>query len=381
MFDKKINGQNTEGSQKGSSKPVEKLSQLFRSGQGRIFPVLAVLFGMLIGMGTANLIVRAFAGANKTANGNSNSIDASTRDSALFRMKLQAKRRPPDSVEGLSAPSVRQLKNSDSYRVTEVHGDHGSDRMEPSVQPSPAVLPKAVYLSGNRSAGNTSITSSAAKQVNSKSTRNRLAMIEDPLADPARKARGNLSRTTSQPLITLRNLSYSRRSFNQCSEDCRLIFRSAEGEFVKTRLKKSAFQRVLQSKLAYADIDGYERIIQGQRMLVIKSIRGVPVGQSLGQSPVSMGHGSNNQVQGEKQSEPVKAESARRESLSEGKDKDRVVEDKASKDTIEIVSVHNQAEAINRDKKKEDLPEAPLFDLQNEHDESRDAGRARKFLE
>jgi hypothetical protein len=183
-----------------------------------------------------------------------------------------------------------------------------------------------------------------------------LAMVEPtpPPPEPVEEPR-----QVAPKFLTLRNLTYSRPLFNRCPEDCLLLFRAADGGAVKAKLKKSSFTRVLSSQLAYADIDGYESVIDGERIIVVKSIRGMPVAPPPPPpKPVPERVAETPKVEKKK----VASEPSSRKKPSG----DDAGEDNASEPT----SLRNRLENSSKAKKKEDVEEEQSGDGDEEEGSS-----------
>jgi hypothetical protein len=161
--------------------------------------------------------------------------------------------------------------------------------------------------------------------------------------------------------LTLRNLTYSRPLFTRCPEDCLLLFRAADGGAVKAKLKKSSFTRVLSSNLAYADIDGYESVVDGERVIVVKSIRGMPVAPP---PPVA-------RPAPEKVAEIPKVEKKKEKVATEPSNRKKPSGDDAGEDSAsDSNSLRNRLESSSKAKKKDDTEDEPSGDGDEEEGSS-----------
>ncbi|MDQ3233621.1 MAG: hypothetical protein M3Q07_17525, partial [Pseudobdellovibrionaceae bacterium] len=175
--------------------------------------------------------------------------------------------------------------------------------------------------------------------------------------------------------MTLRNLTYSRPLFNRCPEDCLLLFRAADGGAVKAKLKKSSFTRVLSSNLAYADIDGYESTVDGERVIVVKSIRGMPVAPPPPPQvakPVEKVAEIPKVEKVEKKKDKIVAEPSNRRKNS-GED--------ASEEGGDSVSLRNRLEGVSKAKKKEVNEEEQSGDGEEEESGSSFQNRLKRSLD
>jgi hypothetical protein len=175
-------------------------------------------------------------------------------------------------------------------------------------------------------------------------------------------------RQVAPKFLTIRNLTYSRPLFNRCPEDCLLLFRTADGGAVKAKLKKSSFTRVLSSNLAYADIDGYESVVDGERVIVVKSIRGMPVAPP----PVK--------AVPEKVAEAPKVE--KKKAATEPSTRKKPASDDAGEDSAsEPQSLRNRLESSSKAKKKEDTEEEQSGDGEEEEGGTSFQNRLKRSLD
>ncbi len=232
-------------------------------------PVFAIICGVLIGMGGAYIVKKVVFGGNKKR-ADVAMIEEADRLSGRGKLKREARIRQVETAE----------VNDDRSQNVEQFPAPGSEANSLPVPVSePRVLPKSAPALAD-SGPKHSFSNSKKSQVTAPSKAPirvtpapKLAMVsEPPLPEPVFE-----EPKVAPKLMTLRNLTYSRQLFSRCAEDCLLLFRAADGGAVKAKLKKSSFMRVLSNNLAYADIDGYESNVDGERVIVVKSIRGMPV--------------------------------------------------------------------------------------------------------
>lgn len=262
----------SRSSGKGSSSGSFKPGDIFGGSGGGLVPVFAIVCGVLIGMGGAYVVKRVIFGG-KQKKSEVAMIEESDRVPGRSKLKREARVRPVETAD-VSEPI--QYVEQPPMAAPE------PTPPAPIPTPEPRSLPRADPLppeprhtvSASKKVAHVAAPSKAPIRVTpAPKPAPTLAMLE-PAPSPQEPVEEKL---VPPKFMTLRNLTYSRQLFSRCAEDCLLLFRAADGGAVKAKLKKSSFMRVLSNNLAYADIDGYESTIDGERVIVVKSIRGMPV--------------------------------------------------------------------------------------------------------
>ena len=319
-------------------------------------PVFAIICGVLIGMGGAYVVKKLIFGGNKKRVDVA-MIEEGDRVSGRSKLKREARIRQvetaevnddrPPNVEPLSVAAAEA-----SPLPTPVPGT----RALPRSDPSPVDSGPKHTLSSNKK----TLVAPPSKAPIRVTPAPKLAMVNEP--PPTEPVFEELK--MAPKLMTIRNLTYSRQLFNRCSEDCLLLFRAADGGAVKAKLKKSSFMRVLSNNLAYADIDGYESNMDGERIIVVKSIRGMPVVSPPSPAPK---HELTKSVKEEKVAELPKVEKKKEVPARDTKKK---ASDESDSETAENPSIRSRLESSSKSKKKEDSVEEQSGDGEEEEGSS-----------
>ncbi len=293
--------------------------------------MFAIVCGVLIGMGGAYVVKRVIFGGNKKPRPEVAMIEESDRGSGRVRLKREARVRPVETAE--INDSIQYVEQPPMAEPTPPPPPAPEPRSLPRADPlppEPAPRPRRSVAAPSKAPIRVSPPPRPAPTV---------AMLE-PTPEPEEPR---------QPpkFLTIRNLTYSRPLFNRCPEDCLLLFRAADGGFVKAKLKKSSFMRVLSSNLAYADIDGYESIVDGERVIVVKSIRGMPVAPPPPPVKTVERVAETPKVEKKKERAPTEPSNRRK---SSGED----TSDESNSDTA---SLRNRLEGVSKAKKKDDIEE------------------------
>jgi hypothetical protein len=337
------------GSSSGSFKPGD----LFGGGGGGLVPVFAIVCGVLIGMGGAYVVKRVIFGGNKKRPDVA-MIEEGDRVPGRSKLKREARIRPVETAE---------VNDPIQYVEQPPLMAEPTPPPAPIPTPEPRALPKSEPLPREPVARprRTQVAAPSKAPIRVSPPPRpapTLAMVEPtpPQPEPVEEPRQVAPR-----FLTLRNLTYSRPLFNRCPEDCLLLFRAADGGAIKAKLKKSSFTRVLSSQLAYADIDGYESVIDGERVIVVKSIRGMPVAPPPPPArPVA-----------EKVAETPKVEKRKEKAATEPSNRKKPGSDDAGEDNAsDSTSLRNRLENSSRSKKKEDVEEEQSDDGDEEEGSS-----------
>jgi hypothetical protein len=321
---------------KGSSSGSFKPGDLFGGSGGGLVPVFAIVCGVLIGMGGAYVVKRVIFGGNKKPRPEIAMIEEGDRSSGRTRLKREARIRPVetadvnDSIQYVEQPPMIAEPPPPPPPAAE---PRSLPRADP-LPPEPAPRPRRTVSAPAPSKAPIRVTPPPRPAPT-------VAMLE-PTPEP-------VVEEPRQPprFVTIRNLTYSRPLFNRCPEDCLLLFRTADGGVVKAKLKKSSFMRVLSSNLAYADIDGYESVTDGERVVVVKSIRGMPVAPPPPPPAVKTVEKVAETPKVEKKKERVATEpSTRRKSSGE---------DSGDDSSSDSNSLRNRLEGVSKAKKKDDI--------------------------
>lgn len=259
---------NRSSSGNGSSSGSFKSGDQFGGSGGGLVPVFAIVCGILIGMGGAYVVKRVIFGGNKKRPDIA-MIEESDRVLGRSKLRREARIRSLETAE-VNEP-VQHVEQPPSVAETAPAAPAPEPRILPNADPLP-LEPAPRY---SKKSAQVAAPSRAPVRVTppSKQAPNVAKLESAPPPEPVVEE----SRQVAPKFLTIRNLTYSRPLFNRCPEDCLLLFRAVDGGAVKAKLKKSSVTRVLSSKLAYADIDGYESVVDGERVIVVKSIRGIPV--------------------------------------------------------------------------------------------------------
>jgi hypothetical protein len=218
---------------------VEELSRErpLTPGRGRE-PEMVKTFDNRVGDGSAPTPIDIAPGSSQAADGNQPrplSVDAPKGEGSRTALSTTKPSRPTKTA--LSKPG-------DERRVP-------PNRINPPRQNS-----------GSPSVGSSSTRAGAP------SNNLAMAVTENPRPTEAR-----VDESASRP-VSLSGLTYSRQLFNRCPDDCILLFRTADGTPIKTKLKKAAFHRVLSGNLSHVDMDGMETTVDGERVVLVRTIRG-----------------------------------------------------------------------------------------------------------
>ncbi len=338
---KKSRSSSGKGSSSGSFKPGD----IFGGSGGGLVPVFAIVCGVLIGMGGAYVVKRVIFGGNKKKPDVA-MIEESDRVSGRSKLKREARIRPVETAE-VNEPI--QYVEQPPVMVAEP----APPPPPPPPAPEPRILPKADPLPPEPAPKHSKKTPQVAAPSKAPirvtpppKPAPTLAMVEPtpppPQPEPVEEPK------VSPKFLTIRNLTYSRPLFNRCPEDCLLLFRAADGGAVKAKLKKSSFTRVLSSNLAYADIDGYESVVDGERVIVVKSIRGMPVAPPPPPAkPVP-----------EKVAEAPKVEKKKEKVATEPSNRKKPgSDDTGEENTSEPATLRSRLESSTKGKKKDDTEE------------------------
>jgi hypothetical protein len=333
---------------KGSSSGSFKPGDLFGGSGGGLVPVFAIVCGVLIGMGGAYVVKRVIFGGNKKRPDVA-MIEESERAPGRSKLRREARIRPVETAE-LNEP-IQYVEQPPVMVAEPAPPPAPEPRSFPKADPLP---PEPAPKYSKRTAQVAAPSKAPIRVTPPPRTAATLAML-DPTPSPSEPAVEE-PRQVAPKFLTIRNLTYSRPLFNRCPEDCLLLFRAADGGAVKAKLKKSSFARVLSSNLAYADIDGYESVIDGDRVIVVKSIRGMPVAPPPAKPAP------------EKVTETPKVE--KRKVAAEPSNRRRPSGDDASEENTSDTSLRNRLESSSKAKKKEDTEEEQSGDGDEEEGSS-----------
>lgn len=341
---------------KGSSSGSFKPGDLFGGSGGGLVPVFAIVCGVLIGMGGAYVVKRVIFGGNKKRPDVA-MIEESDRVPGRSKLKREARIRPVETAE-VNEP-IQYVEQPPIVAETAPPPPPAAPAPEPRSLPKADPLPPEPAPRASKKAAQVAAPSKAPIRVTPPpKPAPTLAMLEPaPPPEPVMEE----PKQVAPKFLTIRNLTYSRPLFNRCPEDCLLLFRAADGGAVKAKLKKSSFSRVLSSNLAYADIDGYESVVDGERVIVVKSIRGMPVAQPP--APVKAAP--------EKVAEAPKVEKKKEKAATEPSTRKKPASDDAGEDSAsEPQSLRNRLESTSKAKKKEDSEEEQSGDGEEEEGSS-----------
>lgn len=352
---------------KGSSSGSFKPGDLFGGSGGGLVPVFAIVCGVLIGMGGAYVVKRVIFGGNKKR-ADVAMIEESDRVPGRSKLKREARIRPVETAE-VNEP-IQYVEQPPIVAETAPPPPPAAPAPEPRSLPKADPLPPEPAPRHSKKTAQVAAPSKAPIRVTPPpKPAPTLAMLEpapppEPVAEEPRQV--------APKFLTIRNLTYSRPLFSRCPEDCLLLFRAADGGAVKAKLKKSSFTRVLSSNLAYADIDGYESVVDGERVIVVKSIRGMPVAPPP--APVK--------AVPEKVAEAPKVEKKKEKAATEPSTRRKPAGDDAGEEsTSEPQSLRNRLESTSKAKKKEDSEEEQSGDGEEEESGTSFQNRLKRTLD
>jgi len=328
---------------KGSSSGSFKPGDLFGGSGGGLVPVFAIVCGVLIGMGGAYVVKRVIFGGNKKKPDVA-LIEEGDRVPGRSKLKREARIRPVETAE-ISDP-IQYVEQPPIVVAEPPPPPAPEPRRADPLPPEPAPRPSKRQVAAPSKA-----------PIRVTPPPKTVAMLEPAPSAPEPVVEE--PRQVPPKFMTLRNLTYSRPLFNRCPEDCLLLFRAADGGAVKAKLKKSSFMRVLSNNLAYADIDGYESMVDGERVLVVKSIRGMPVAPPPPPAkPV------------EKVVEAPKVEKKKDKVATEPSIRRKSSGDDSGDDNGDAVSLRNRLEGASKAKKKDDNEDEQAGDGEEEEGSS-----------
>ncbi len=383
MGNNKSKRSRSSSGQKSSSGSSFSPSDIFGGSGGGLVPVFAIICGVLIGMGGAYVVKRVIFGGNKKRPDIA-MIEESDRVPGRSKLKREARIRPVETAE---------IGDDKSQRITRVDEPVAIAATEPvapppappvaetRVAPKPDPLPPEPKHSGSSSSSKKSSAShvpapsKAPIRVTPPPKTTSIAMLSEP---PPQEPVIEEPKQAAPKFITIRNLTYSRQLFSRCAEDCLLLFRAADGGAVKAKLKKSSFARVLSNNLAYADIDGYESLADGERVIVVKSIRGMPVTPP---PPSVAKHELTKPVKEEKLVETPRVEKSKRDKSTDGSGRKRGGEEGDGESPSDGVSMKNRLEGVSKAKKKDDNIEEQSGDGEEEEGGTTFQNRLKKSLD
>lgn len=237
----------------------------------KIVQICFLVLGILVGVGIAAFIKSSFQEPVEDIGEDFVEDDVEVLDEAISRpsvpqKKKEKERKPIAEVKPIRVPPVPERKPI-------------------RVPPVPVRESKTERKVAERSTARPAVAAqkpatqkpAPAVQKPAPSERKTQEIAEAPKPQPKSKAAEIVEAPKPQPKkVSLQGLTYDRKAFQSCSEDCLLIMRSASGQTMRVRLRKSLFASSLDRSNSRVDIDGSAVDESGLKTLHIENLRAHP---------------------------------------------------------------------------------------------------------